>query len=194
MAEHAHDNQDRSLAVAVDASRRGNLQAYARVVAICEPFLRAWLAPRCPPGIEVDEIAHRSFIVAFERLHSFAHGASFRAWLLGIARRELAAERRAAARALRQRGLLLSAQMAELAARSDAGPPAAALQALRHCLRQLDSETRVLVRQRYEEERALAAIADCQGKPLGTIKKRLYTVREWLRRCVRRSLHEEGEW
>lgn len=172
----------------------GELDAYEALVRHFEPVVRCWVAPRCPPGVDIDEIAQRCFIAAFDRLGSFRPGGVFRAWLIGIARNELRVELRTLERRLRlQRSIALeplwSAQEALL---EDAAPDAGELSALRLCLDDLDDRQRRLLQQRYAEQRPVQAIAEHVGCPSGTIKKRLFTLRGLLRRCVERRLAGEG--
>jgi len=70
----------------------GNTAAYEVVVRQLERPLRAWLAAHAPPGVDVDEVAQRSFIAAFTRLSDYEFGTNFAAWLFTIARFHLKTE------------------------------------------------------------------------------------------------------
>ncbi len=53
---------------AIRRVRDGETAAFEVVVRRFERPLRAWLAVQAPPGVDVDEVAQRSFVTAFSRL------------------------------------------------------------------------------------------------------------------------------
>ncbi|MHC4694753.1 MAG: sigma factor, partial [Planctomycetota bacterium] len=81
-----------SLEDAILSVREGNTAAFEIVVRQFERPLRAWLAVQGPPGIDVDEVAQRSFVTAFTRLGDYETGTNFAAWLYTIARFQLKTE------------------------------------------------------------------------------------------------------
>jgi len=83
---------DSLLDEAIRSVRDGNAAAFEPIVRRFERPLRAWLAIQAPPGVDVDEIAQRSFIAAFTRIADFEPGTSFSAWLFTIALFQLRTE------------------------------------------------------------------------------------------------------
>lgn len=77
---------------AIRSVRDGNTAAFEVVVRQLERPLRAWLAVQAPPGVDVDEVAQRSFVAAFTRLGDYELGTNFAAWLFTIARFHLKTE------------------------------------------------------------------------------------------------------
>lgn len=72
--------------------REGDVAAFEPVVRQLERPLRVWLAAHALPGVDVDEVAQRSFVAAFTQLDDFELGTNFSAWLFTIARFQLQTE------------------------------------------------------------------------------------------------------
>ena len=85
-------NHDAQIDDAIRRVRGGDAGAFEVVVRKWERSLRAWLAACGPPGVDVDEVAQRSFIAAFSRLDEYRTGTDFGAWLFTIARFQLKTE------------------------------------------------------------------------------------------------------
>ena len=77
---------------AIRRVRKGDTAAFEVIVRQLERSLRAWLAVQAPPGVDVDEVAQRSFVAAFTRLSEYESGTNFAAWLFTIARFHLKTE------------------------------------------------------------------------------------------------------
>lgn len=73
-------------------TRRGDTAAFAVIVRRFETSLRTWLTGHVPPGIDVDEVAQRTFVAVFSRLDEYTPGSQFEAWLFTIARYQLKTE------------------------------------------------------------------------------------------------------
>ena len=134
------DHDENKITDAINRIRSGDRSAFALVVRNHERSLRAWLATHTPPGIDADEIAQRSFVVAYTKLDEFETGTNFKAWLFAIARYQLKTEvtrlRRVADYHTRYSPDLLRR---ELERRSTADPvdEPERLFHLRHCIEQL---------------------------------------------------------
>ena len=61
---------------------------------------------------------------------------------------------------------------------------------LRRAIAKLDGEARELVHLFYEAGRSVDEIATILGAPAGTVKSRLFKVRESLRQIIERKSHE----
>lgn len=179
----------------IAASRAGDLDAFGRLMQAWEPDLRLWLCRYCPPGVELDEVIHQTFIASYRSLPRFEPGRSFPAWLRGIARRELAGEHRRVVRRYRTQGFLFSDLVASAQVRTAelavADEDHREIEALRRCLEDLGWAERSLVRYRYEEGQGIGSIAKRLDCPEGTIKKRLHRIRERLRHCLHHRLRRD---
>jgi len=174
----------------------GEADAFAGLVRAHEYFLRTWLAARCPPGVDGDEIAHRAFIKAYQIIDGWTLGSSFRAWLAAIARNLLLAECKSARS--RSEGarryvdvLVARAREQELAA-EPAEVDDRRAGALRACLELLPASGRQLLHQHYAEGQALKDLAGATGRSTGAIKKHLFLLRRKLHDCVRQRLATGG--
>ena len=187
---------DSSLDDAIRSVHSGNAGAFEVVVRQLEKPLRAWLAVHAPPGVDVDEVAQRSFLTAFTRLQDYELGTDFAAWLFTIARFQLKTEvsrlRRIADYHVRYAPDLL---LRELERRSSE-PPAlqqARLDHLRTCLGQLGEHLRRFIRWRYAEEIPLDEMAARSGRSVAAVKKQLWQLRRKLHECVQARMAAEGE-
>ncbi len=75
--------------VIVAKVKRGDLTAFEIIVRRYEGPLRAWLATHSQPGIDVDEVAQRTFVATYSNLDKYQLGTNFSAWLFTIARYQL---------------------------------------------------------------------------------------------------------
>lgn len=187
---------NRQLDEVIRRVRKGNTAAFEVVVRQLERPLRAWLAVQAPPGIDVDEVAQRSFVTAFTRLSDYALGTNFAAWLFAIARFHLKTEasrlRRVADYHARYAPDLLQH---ELERRSSEPPELQEIRLghLQTCLGQLDEDLRRFITWRYAEEIPLEEMAARCGRSVAAIKKQLWKLRRKLQECVEARMTAEGE-
>ncbi|MCA8987267.1 MAG: sigma-70 family RNA polymerase sigma factor [Planctomycetaceae bacterium] len=196
MEQDSTDN--RQLEEAIRRTCAGETEAFEFVVRRFERPLRAWLAGHLPQGIDVDEIAQRSFIAAYKSLDQYKAGTRFDAWLFTIARYQLKTEltrlRRVADYHSRYAPDLLQR---ELERRSDDRPEllVARLEYLQMCLQSLAEHLRRYITWRYEEEISLEEMAARSGRSVAAVKKQLWQIRQTLQQCVenRLAMAEGGE-
>ena len=185
-----------SLDDAILSVRDGNTAAFEVVVRRLERPLRAWLAVQGPPGIDVDEVAQRSFVAAFTRLSDYELGTNFAAWLFTIARFQLKTEmtrlRRVADYHTRYAPDLLQRELE----RRGSEPPElqeTRLEHLQMCLGQLGENLYRFIRWRYVEEIPLEEMAARSGRSVAAVKKQLWKLRRKLHACVEARMATEGE-
>ena len=84
----------------IERARSGDVESYGKIVTESQGRLRAFIAAYCPQQSQVDEVAQRAFIWAYEHLDEYEPGTRFYNWLKAIARNvllsELEAQRREA--------------------------------------------------------------------------------------------------
>jgi RNA polymerase sigma-70 factor (ECF subfamily) len=181
---------------AIRSVRNGHTAAFEVVVRQLERPLRAWLAVHAPPGVDIDEVAQRSFVAAFSRLGDYELGTHFAAWLFTIARFHLKTEvsrlRRVADYHVRYAPDLLHR---ELERRSSEPPELqqARLDHLQTCLGQLGEHLRRFIKWRYAEEIPLDEMAARSGRSVAAVKKQLWQLRRKLHKCVQARIAAEGE-
>jgi len=181
---------------AIRRVRQGDTAAFEVVVRQLERPLRAWLATHAPPGIDVDEVAQKSFVAAFTRLSDYESETNFAAWLFTIARFHLKTEvsrlRRVADYHVRYAPDLLQRELE----RRSLEPPeivAIRLEYLQTCLEGLGEHLRCLITWRYTEAIPLEEIAVRSGRSVAAVKKQLWKLRRKLHECVEARMTAEGE-
>lgn len=190
-----HSYNPTTINAALQRVAQGETAAFEVIVRQFERPLRAWLAAHAPPGVDVDEIAQRSFLAAFTRLNEFDIGTNFGAWLFTIARYQLRTEttrlRRIADYHTRYGPDLLQR---ELDRRCDESPEmwTTKLEYLQSCLAALSEHLRRFITWRYEEEIPLEEMAERSGRSVAAVKKQLWKIRQQLQQCVEEHLAAEG--
>lgn len=186
---------DTMLDAALQRVRGGDVAAFSVVVRRFERPLRAWLAAQAPPGVDVDEIAQRSFVAAYTRLSEFALGTSFSAWLFTIARYQLKTEttrlRRVADYHTRYAPDLLQRELE----RRGGEPPelwTTRIEHLQACLETLGEHLRRFITWRYVEEIPLEEMAARSERSVAAVKKQLWLLRQKLLHCVESRMAAEG--
>lgn len=174
----------------------GNSAAFEVIVRQFERPLRAWLAVHALPGIDLDEVAQRSFITAFIRLSDFELGTNFAAWLFTIARLHLKTEvsrlRRVVDYHVRYASDLLQRELE----RRSLEPPefqTIRLEHLQTCLGGLSEHLHRFIKWRYTEEIPLEEMAARSGRSVAAVKKQLWKLRRKLHECVEAHMTTEGE-
>jgi RNA polymerase sigma-70 factor (ECF subfamily) len=181
---------------AIRRVRKGNTSAFEVVVRQLERPLRAWLAVHAPPGVDVDEVAQRSFVATFTRLGDYELGTNFAAWLFTIARFQLKTEvtrlRRIADYHVRYAPDLLQR---ELECRGSEPPEIqeTRLEHLQMCLGQLGEGLYRFIRWRYVEEIPLEEMATRSGRSVAAVKKQLWKLCRKLHACIEARMATEGE-
>ena len=186
---------DHELESCILLAANGNPGAFEPIVRKFERPLRAWLATISPPGVDVDEIAQRTFIAVYGKLSEFEEGTNFSAWLFTVARYQLRTEttrlRRIADYHSRYAPDLLLRELE----RREAWPPedmAEKLEYLKGCLSKLGDHVRKFLIWRYEEEIPLEEMAKRSGRSVAAVKKQLWKLRQKLQDCIVESM-ESGK-
>jgi RNA polymerase sigma-70 factor (ECF subfamily) len=167
--------------------RAGQAEQFEVVIRQFEQPLRSWLAAQSMPEIDVDEVAQKSFIAAYVRLHEYELGTNFSAWLFAIARFQLKTEtsrlRRIADYKSRYTPELL---VRELDRQSSEQPEAVAtrLEYLKQCVESLEENLSQYLSWRYRDEISLEEMAQRSGRSVAAVKKQLWVLRQKLKECI----------
>jgi RNA polymerase sigma-70 factor (ECF subfamily) len=89
-------------AALIAAAATGEAPAFARLVQRHQAPVRGFLRRLSGNHADADDLAQETFVTAWTRLASFRPGASFRAWLCGVAYRKWLARARSEGRRLRR--------------------------------------------------------------------------------------------
>lgn len=170
----------------------GDREAYAAVVETHQDMLVTYASFLVPDRELAAELAHRTFIRAWEQLADFDQQRDFAIWLRAICRSlaqgELTRRRRErhnlgnAREFLRQQVVLAAADGVAELAEGDR------LEALRRCLEELDGVPRALFEGRYRDDQPVAEVARRLDRSVTWVTTTLSRLRLRLRDCVEHRL------
>lgn len=173
----------------------GDDAAFGDVVAALHWPLRLWLAARCPPELDPDEVAQLAFVKAHAIIREYQPGTNPRAWIWTIARNQLRAQITDLRRKQVQTEQYLPEAVRQAIARGQDDQPQqddGELAALQRCLDRLPVRTREVLNAFYRDDQPIEAIASVWQRSAGAVKKQLCLVRKGLRQCIEQRL-AEGE-
>lgn len=142
------------------------------------------------PGYEgADDLAQDTLLKLWEKRDQFVEGTFFKAWAFQTAKYLVLNQRRKLARSP---VILLDDELVEQIDRRWMEMEPLPLDdhhaALSHCLELLKPEDRKLLHARYATETSLETYAEQEGTRPGTLKARLFRLRDALRDCIDRRL------
>lgn len=141
---------------------------------------------------EAEDVLQKTNLILWQKRGHFEAGSSFRAWAFTIARLEAFNQIR---RRSRDQRVLSNPDIVDAPA---TGPDSAdesqadTLKALRACLRRLPERDRELLLTRYGSDRTLGEYASKLNRSPGTLKARLFKIRENLRKGIEEHLRHSG--
>ncbi|MBA3847355.1 MAG: sigma-70 family RNA polymerase sigma factor [Planctomycetes bacterium] len=170
--------------------RRGDREAYRRVIEATESVLRVVVAAIVPEAHQVEDVVQDAYVTAYTKLGDYRTGTNAVLWLKAIARNLALNERRRWCREQRRlnprRAGNLAAIDAEVIAAADVAPDHL-LEALRACLDRLGGVGREIVHAFYWSGASAEAIAASSGRTVGSVCVVLHRARAALADCVRRK-------
>jgi RNA polymerase sigma-70 factor (ECF subfamily) len=139
---------------------------------------------------EAEDLLQRTNLILWRKRSSFETGSNFRAWCFAIARLEVFNQLRQQRRDQR----VFTEQPPDLAATECPRAPETvdpdALLALRDCLKRLSSRDQELLLMRYGTDKTLSDYAKNLNRRPGTLKARLFKIRENLRKNIEEQLRK----
>ncbi|MCB1134019.1 MAG: sigma-70 family RNA polymerase sigma factor [Verrucomicrobiae bacterium] len=157
--------------------------------------LNAFVRSLMPGDPGADDVIQHANLVVWKKRRSFNLGTDFRAWLFSIARLEVLAHRKAAAR---KSWLVidddLTARLADAMATTTRETPYEEFRpALERCLSLLKPIERSVVERFYFDGESLKSIAATNQRSDGAMKVALHRIRATLRRCIEGRLLDPPE-
>ena len=173
------------------SARQGDLEAFAKLVALHQKSVRACVAARTDSPHDADDIAQEVFLIAHRKLGELNAEQSLGPWLRSVAFYLLKNHQRKT----RRSPLHASEEIAAMADQAlieenDPGQDEERLAAMRHCLDQLEPPARELVRLRYEENLPLQDIGARLNRKHSALTMALHRLRQELRDCMEQQLKE----
>jgi RNA polymerase sigma-70 factor (ECF subfamily) len=158
------------------------------------PVVRAFVAGKSLPGVDVDDVVQRTFVEAYQAIGQYQAGTHFKSWLLTIARYQLMMETTRLKRLADYHRKYVPAALADLIDNqlpSDSVEDVR-LSHLRDCLKELPEHAMAVLQQRYEADQSFAKMAELLDRTEGAIRKQLFLLRQQLHDCVTRKLATEA--
>jgi RNA polymerase sigma-70 factor, ECF subfamily len=162
-----------------DVSTEVPAERFRRLFADTERELLAYVLRRVERAEDAADVVAETFLVAWRRMDKVPAGEEARLWLYGVARRQLANQRRGELR----RSRLADRLRAELsvAVAGARGPEDPRVSAVRAALARLREEDREILRLSSWEGLAPSEIAVVMSVPGVTVRSRLHRARKRLR-------------
>jgi RNA polymerase sigma-70 factor (ECF subfamily) len=152
---------------------------FRRLFADTERELLAYVLRRVDRGEDAADVVAETFLVAWRRMDRVPEGDEARLWLYGVARRQLANQRRGELRRSRLAERLRAELPAAIA--SARGSEDHRVAAVRAALARLDEEDREILGLSSWEGLTPSEIASVVGLPGVTVRSRLHRARKRLR-------------
>lgn len=152
--------------------------------------LYGYVISMIPDETVVDDIVQDSVSVMWNRFDEFKPGTDFAAWAIAIAKNRIFVY----IKQKRKQKRNFSPQTIEAIQRTvetKSDDEDYRLDALRNCVKKLDSQDRQLLILRYEVDATLKGVSQRVGQSLNTIYNRLYRIRIMLMTCVKKTLRQE---
>ena len=164
-----------------------SLEWIAQQIALAQRPLYAYVCAMLGSSHDASDVLQEANLVLWRKSAEFDAARPFLPWAYGIARLQVLAHRE---KQSRDRHVFSEAAMARIAERvlerdDDLELRSAALE---QCLARLPARQRAAIRMRYEQEMAVASIAETCGRSDNAVATQLYRARLALAQCIKRAL------
>ena len=171
--------------------KNAEIREFSNLVQEYQAGLRAFVRSLGAYSHAVDDITQEAFLVAWRKMGEFDPEKDFGAWLRGIARHQIANERRKSAR----RSRILSERLSEILDETmdtdepiDAEASLAQIVAMKECLEAVPENTRSLLIRRYQSGELAPALARQTDMSVVAIRQALSRVRRAVKNCIEEKL------
>jgi RNA polymerase sigma-70 factor, ECF subfamily len=186
-------DNDKALALLASVAQ-GDQQAFTQLYELCSRSVFVFVNQRVPNPAEAEEIMVDTLVDVWKHPERFRGEAKFSTWLLSIARNKMIDRYRARAPESEDisdyADLLVDEQ-------TPTGFDTLAQQERRagvmRCMDRLSDEYRESLTLAYYEGMSLTEIAQVAGVPEQTVKSRLFSARQRIKKCMAAVLHAESE-
>jgi RNA polymerase sigma-70 factor (ECF subfamily) len=171
--------------------QEGNLEAFGQLMDVHVRRLRAVIALHAPVPHLIDEIAHETYVFAFNHIHDFQRGTSFFAWIKSIAWNLLRAEIQRFSREQANQSKYAERRVVEVAPQKAPEHAVKELDGLEKCLERVPPRLKQLLQMRYHLSFSTEEIADRAGQSSAWVRTTLCRLRKQLKDCVEDRLAAE---
>lgn len=175
----------------VRAVQAGEAEAFEPLLDRHLQHVRTFIALKAPVAHLIDEVAHESFVYAFNHIGSFTAGTSFRSWLHAIAWNLLRAEVQRFSREQANKARFAENQFWNLPGHKDDQPSAVETEHLEDCVRSMPEPMRQLLTLKYTQDCSSEEIASRLQRSIAWVRTVLFRVRQQLKECIEEKLGKE---
>lgn len=170
-------------------SSKPTSEGFERLLAEHAASVRLYVRSLMPGYEEADDLAQETLLKLWEKRDQFTQGTHFKAWAFQTAKYLVLNQRR---RLVRSSVILLDDELVEQIDRrwmeTEPFSDDAQQAALGQCLELLKPQDRHLLYARYATSMSLETYAEQEGTRPGTLKARLFRLRDALRGCIEHRL------
>jgi RNA polymerase sigma-70 factor (ECF subfamily) len=177
------DGDDRDIAL----SRRGDDDAFGRLVARHQQDIAGLMARFTPDRLKLEELVQDVFVEAWKSLPTFQRGRPFRPWLRTVA---VHVGYRYWKGLKRERSNVSLDDIADVAAREEILPPERAEELLHSLLGSLRPRDRLVLTLMYVEGHSIAETAELTGWSKLMVKVQAHRARGKLRKLIEKAVPE----
>jgi RNA polymerase sigma-70 factor (ECF subfamily) len=171
--------------------QEGNLEAFGSLMDLHVRRLRAVIALQAPVPHLIDEIAHETYVFAYNRIQEFQRGTSFFAWLKSIAWNLMRAEIQRFSREQANQAKYADRRVFEVVPQKTPEHAVRELEGLEKCLDRVPPRLKQLLQMRYNLSFSTQEIAERAGQSAAWVRTTLCRLRKQLRDCVQDRLAAE---
>jgi RNA polymerase sigma-70 factor, ECF subfamily len=170
----------------------GDIEAFAELMSMHVRRVRGFIALRLPVSHLIDEIAHETFVFAFQNIRQFQPGTSFTAWLTSIAGNLVRAEVQRFKREQNNQEKYTEHRVLEFLATRTEERVSRELDLLERCLQRIPANLRSLLDFKYRLACSTDEIASSFRQSAAWVRTTLFRLRQQLRNCVSTRLKTEA--
>ncbi len=171
--------------------QEGNLEAFGALMDVHVRRLRAVIALNAPAPHLIDEIAHETYVFAFNHIQDFKRGTAFFAWLKSIAWNLLRAEVQRFSREQANQVKYAERRLFEVAPLKPLEAAAKEMDGLEKCLEKVPQKLKQLIEMRYRLSFSTQEIAERVDQSSAWVRTTLCRLRRQLRDCVQDKIAVE---
>lgn len=169
---------------------QGHEQAFRSLMERHLQRLRSFLALRAPVPDLIDEVAHDTFVFAYQNIADFTEG-NMQPWLRSIAHNLLRDRLKAYARESIKHERYSEMVRWEMALEAAEKPVSDESDHLATCLEKLRHHQRTVLDLRYEQQLSSEEIAQRTGRSVLAVRTLLMRVRQQLRQCIESQMQQK---
>jgi RNA polymerase sigma-70 factor (ECF subfamily) len=162
--------------------------AMVRLITNAQPTLYRFIRSLLPDLNAAQDVLQEANLILWRKADEFRPELNFIAWACTIARYQVLAYRRDRSREQQVFDQSLFDELADEAAERLANRAGGQLEALERCLQKLSPREREFIEERYAEGGSVKTMAERGRSTVNAVSRKLFRLRQVLRKCVEQSL------